>query len=58
MKIELTDKEICVLFFCVKELQARCRKSKYTEKYPKSNIEVYENLAKKLEDSLKWKMTR
>ena len=53
MKIELTDKEICVLFFCVKELQARCRKSKYTEKYPKSNIEVYENLAKKLEDSLK-----
>lgn len=58
MKIELTNKEICVLFFfCVKELQARCRESKYTEKYPKSNIEVYEDLAKKLEDRLKWKMT-
>lgn len=53
MKIELTDKEICILFFCVKELQSRCRESKYTVKYPQSNIKVYENLAKKLEDSLK-----
>ena len=53
MKIELTNKEICILFFCVKELQARCRESKYTTKYPKSNIEVYEDLAKKLEDSIK-----
>ena len=53
MKIELTNKEICVLYFCVKELANRCKESKYTTKYPKGNIEVYENLAKKLEDSLK-----
>ena len=57
MKIELTNKEICVLYFCVKELANRCRESKYTTKYPKNNIKVYEDLAKKLEDSLKWKMT-
>lgn len=25
MKIELTNKEICILFFCVKELANRCR---------------------------------
>jgi hypothetical protein len=53
MKIELTDKEICVLFLCVKNLANRCRESKYTTKYPKSTIKVYEDLAKKLEDSLK-----
>ena len=53
MKIELTNKEICVLYFCVKELANRCRESKYTTKYPKSNIKVYEDLAKKLEDSLR-----
>ena len=53
MKIELTGKEICILFFCVKELANRCRESKYTVKYPQSNIKVYEDLAKKLEDSLK-----
>lgn len=53
MKIKLTDKEICILFFCVKELANRCRESKYTVEYPQSNIKVYEDLAKKLEDRLK-----
>lgn len=53
MKINLTDKELCILYFCVKELANRCRESKYTMKCPKSNIEVYENLAKKLENRLK-----
>lgn len=53
MKIELTAKEICILFFCVKELQVRCEESKYATKYPKSNIKVYEDLAKKLEDNIK-----
>ena len=53
MKIELTDKEICILYFCVQELANRCRESEYTTEYPKSTVKVYEDLAKKLEDSLK-----
>lgn len=53
MKINLTNKELCVLFFCVKELANRCRESKYTTKYPNSTVKVYEDLAKKLEDRLK-----
>lgn len=52
MKIELTNKEIGILYFCVKELATRCRESKYAEKYPKSTIKIYEDLAKKLEESL------
>lgn len=53
MKIELTNKEICILYFCVKELANRCKEREYTTKYPKSTIKVYEDLAKKLEDRLK-----
>lgn len=53
MKIDLTDKEICILYFCVKELVTRSKDSKYTKKYPKSTIKIYEDLAKKLEDSIK-----
>lgn len=37
MKIELTDKEICILFFCVKELANRCRERKYTTKISKEH---------------------
>lgn len=53
MKIELTNKEICILYYCVKELVTRSKETKYCKKYPNSTIKVYEDLAKKIEDSLK-----
>lgn len=39
MKINLTDKELCILYFCVKELANRCRESKYTTKISKQHCQ-------------------
>lgn len=53
MKVDLTKSELFLLLLLLEELVSRCQDSEFGLNYPDKNIEIFENLADKLENYAK-----